>query len=58
MNEVLLTTPRFTIERHTYDHPRAGRVSRERVVHPGAVTILPLLGDDRVVLIEKKGRSR
>ena len=51
MRQVLLKTRRFTVERRAYDHPHSGRVSREMVVHPGAVTLLPLLGDDRIVLI-------
>ncbi len=29
----------------------SGIVSRERVVHPGAVIVLPILGDGRVVMI-------
>lgn len=51
MREVLLTTGRFAVERRSYEHPRMGRVSRELVVHPGAVAILPLLDGDRIVLI-------
>lgn len=51
MSHVLLKTSRFTVERRSYDHPRAGRIVREVVVHPGAVTILALLEGDRVVLI-------
>jgi len=51
MSDVLLTTQRFKVERRTYEHSRSGSVTREMVVHPGAVVILPLLPGDRVVLI-------
>jgi len=51
MSDILLTASRFRVERRTYDHPRSGRVTREMVVHPGAVAIVPMLSDERVVLI-------
>lgn len=51
MGEVLLTARKFRVERKEYLIPWRGRVSQELVVHPGAVLILPLRGDDRVVMI-------
>jgi ADP-ribose pyrophosphatase len=49
--ETLLETSRFRVVRHSY-RTRDGREhERETVVHPGAVTILPLLDDDHVCLI-------
>ena len=41
----------FTVERRQYGRPDGGVVSREVVVHPGAVAVLPLLDDERLVLI-------
>lgn len=51
MGEVLLTAHRFRVERVEYTIPGKGPASRELIVHPGAVLILPLLDDGRVVLI-------
>jgi ADP-ribose pyrophosphatase len=51
MNEVLLKAGRFQVERLEYDVPGRGLVRRELVVHPGAVTILPLLDPQTVVMI-------
>jgi len=51
MKKTLLTSVKFTVERRQYEHPTAGTVQRELVVHPGAVLILPLLDDETAVLI-------
>lgn len=51
MNETLLTAKKFSVERREYVIPGVGPVSRELVVHPGAVLILPLLSPDEVVMI-------
>ncbi len=51
MDEVLLETRRFTVRRLEYNVPGQGLVRRELVVHPGAVTILPLLDPQTVVMI-------
>lgn len=51
MPDVLLTTRKFRVERRQYQIPGRGQVSKELVVHPGAVLILPLMGDAEVVLI-------
>ena len=49
--ELLLTTRLFEVERRVF--PRVGQTSvrRDVVVHPGAVVILPVLEDGRLVLI-------
>lgn len=51
MREVLLQTRRFRVERLEYNIPGQGMVRRELVVHPGAVTIVPLLDSETVVMI-------
>lgn len=51
MKETLLKAVKFTVERRDFDHPCAGRVQRELVVHPGAVLIVPMLSPQQVVLI-------
>lgn len=49
--EVLLTASRFRVERLRTTLPDGRRFDREVVRHPGAVVILPLLDDGRVVLL-------
>ncbi len=51
MNEILLHARRFHVERREVDVPGRGIVSRELVVHPGAVCIIPLLDAQTVVMI-------
>lgn len=51
MQETLLVTKTFDVQRRTYERPGGRRVVRDIVVHPGAVVILPLLGDDAVLMI-------
>jgi len=51
MDEVLLETRRFTVRRLEYNVPGQGLVRRELVAHPGAVTILPLLHPQTVIMI-------
>jgi ADP-ribose pyrophosphatase len=47
----LLSTPRFAVDRRVFARPDGSEITREVVVHPGAVVILPLLPDGRIVLI-------
>ncbi len=47
----LLTTPLFRVESRVYVAPGGGRFSRDVVVHPGAVVILPRLADGRIVFV-------
>jgi ADP-ribose pyrophosphatase len=49
--EILLTGRKFSVERRIQTTPDGRTHEREIVVHPGAVTILPILPDGRVCLI-------
>ncbi|HUY35102.1 MAG TPA: NUDIX hydrolase [Pirellulales bacterium] len=49
--EILLTTSRFNVVRQWHPTPDGALHARETIIHPGAVTIVPLLPDGRVVLI-------
>jgi ADP-ribose pyrophosphatase len=49
--ELLLETSRFRVVRHVQQLPDGTNHTRETVVHPGAVAILPLLPGERVCLI-------
>jgi ADP-ribose pyrophosphatase len=51
MAEVLLKTNRFRVEIRQYILHNGRTVAREVVVHPGAVVILPILGDDQIVMV-------
>src|SRR5690554_1307577 len=57
MSELLLTTPRFNVERREFDVPQRGKIRREVVVHPGAVLVIPLLAGDQVVMIRNRRYS-
>lgn len=50
--EVLLTARRFRVVRKADPSQGTPGASKEIIEHPGAVVILPLLDDGRVVLIE------
>lgn len=49
--ETLHAGRKFAFERLTIERPGGRRLVRERVKHPGAVVVAPVLGDGRVVLI-------
>ncbi|MFQ5592156.1 MAG: NUDIX hydrolase [Phycisphaerae bacterium] len=51
MHERLLCTPLFTVEHRVHERPGRSPVERDVVVHPGAVVILPVLDDGRIVMI-------
>lgn len=53
MCETLLTARRFSVRRHWISLADGRKVAREVVIHPGAVVILPLLEDGRVVMIRQ-----
>jgi ADP-ribose pyrophosphatase len=58
MNEqVLLRASRFTVNAMKVVDKHGNTVMREVVRHPGAVVLLPILGDGRVVMIENFRRS-
>lgn len=51
MSDILLTTRKFAVHRRTYSTPGRAAVTREIVVHPGAVVVLPVLTDTDIVMI-------
>ncbi len=51
MNEILLKTLKFSVERRSSVTPQGQSVTREVVVHPGAVVILPILDGNRIVMV-------
>jgi len=51
MHELLLFTPRFNVERRVFAGADGRSVTRDVVVHPGAVVILPVLDDRHIVMI-------
>jgi ADP-ribose pyrophosphatase len=51
MPEILLTTRKFAVHRREYPMPGRPPVTREIVVHPGAVIVLPVLTDTTIVMI-------
>jgi ADP-ribose pyrophosphatase len=53
--QVVYTGKRIRLELHSLENEETGaRHSREVVVHPGAVVILPLLKDDVILLIKNR----
>ncbi len=51
MHEVLLSAREFRVERRVITGPDGTTMTREVVVHPGAVVILPILDKRRIVMI-------
>ena len=51
MQRKLLKTALFSVEHRTYSSPGQETIARDVVVHPGAVVILPILDDHRIVMI-------
>jgi ADP-ribose pyrophosphatase len=51
---VLCKGRKFDFERVVYAAPDGGRIEREVVRHPGAVVIVPVLDDGRIVLIRNR----
>jgi len=52
--DIVFTAKRFHIERRTLLRSDGTTEQRELVVHPGAVVLLPLLEDGRIVLIKNE----
>ncbi len=57
MTELLLTGTRFSVERRRVRLPDGTALTREVVVHPGAVVILPVLDAKRIVMIRNLRHS-
>jgi ADP-ribose pyrophosphatase len=51
MSQVLLVTPKFTVERRQVRRPDGTVRIHDLVTHPGAVVVLPILDDGSIVLI-------
>lgn len=51
MHQSLLSTPLFSVEQRVFHREGLDPVTRQVVVHPGAVVILPILDDGRLVMI-------
>jgi ADP-ribose pyrophosphatase len=51
-SETLLRTPKFDVERRVIRLANGREVERQVIVHPGAVVVLPVLDDGRVVMIK------
>jgi ADP-ribose pyrophosphatase len=51
MHRNLLSTPLFAVERRVYARGEQEPVTRDVVVHPGAVVILPVLDASRIIMI-------
>jgi len=54
---ILLRAARFTVNAMTMIDKHGNSVMREVVRHPGAVVLLPILDDGRVVMIENYRRT-
>ena len=51
MQKCLLTTPIFTVEHRVYTRSGQPAVERDVIVHPGAVVVLPVLDNRRILMI-------
>jgi ADP-ribose pyrophosphatase len=51
MRKQLLATRLFTVEQRVFERPGREPVTRDVIVHPGAVLILPVLDEQRIVMI-------
>ena len=51
MHELLLSASRFNVERRVFAGADGQSITREVVVHPGAVVILPIIDARRIVMI-------
>ncbi|MHC5111329.1 MAG: NUDIX hydrolase [Planctomycetota bacterium] len=49
--KTLLSTRLFTVENREYPFGEGGTLSRDVIVHPGAVVVVPQLDDGRLVMI-------
>jgi ADP-ribose pyrophosphatase len=52
--EILLQGKRFRVERRQIPTRDGGREAREFIVHPGSVVLLPLVSDERLLLIRNR----
>jgi len=52
--QVIFTGSKIRLELHHLENEEGDRIRREVVVHPGAVVILPILDDGRILLIRNR----
>jgi len=52
--QVIFTGSKIRLELHHLENDEGDRTRREVCVHPGAVVILPLLGDGKIMLIRNR----
>jgi ADP-ribose pyrophosphatase len=52
--QVIFSGEKIRLELHHLEDDQQKRIRREVVVHPGAVVILPILPEDRIVLIRNR----
>ena len=57
MRKRLLSTPLFSVEHREFPRPGAPPLGRDVVVHPGAVVMVPILEDGRIVMIRNYRHS-
>jgi ADP-ribose pyrophosphatase len=55
--QVIFSGKKVRLEVHTLEDDNGKRHSREVVIHPGAVVILPILSADRILLIKNRRYS-
>jgi ADP-ribose pyrophosphatase len=56
-SELVLRTRVFDVQRETVVEPSGVRATRDIIVHPGSVVVLPVLPDGRIVLIRQYRHS-
>src|SRR5215211_1225581 len=52
--QVIFNGSKVRLELHNLENEQGVRTRREVVVHPGAVVVLPLLDDGRIILIRNR----
>src|ERR1700735_2844235 len=56
-SELVLRTRVFDVQRERVIEPRGVEATRDIIVHPGSVVVLPVLADGRIVLIRQYRHS-
>lgn len=51
MHKQLLATRVFSVERRTHPRPDGEPITRDVVVHPGAVVVLPIASEGKIIMI-------
>ena len=56
-DEIILRTPLFAVDRRTLVSASGRKFDHYRILHPGAVVVLPILPDGRIILIRNHRRT-